>query len=221
MRHRKRERAARKRQAVSDQIVARGNRTPALHGLFNSARARTPWLYLDIDRDECMAHGVLVSDVFQTLQMYLGSYYVNNFNEFGRTWQVNVQADPQFRARVRDIRQLQVRNNQRQMLPLGTVLSVRHTSGPVSVLTYNMYSAAAVTGSPAPGTSSGQAIACMQDIELELGMRALAVPVTGDNDEIIAAISVSAASARVRAADLRNHFLPVLQSCARLLTMMT
>ena len=80
-------------QRVSDQIVARGNQTPGLQGLFNSSRANTPWLYLDIDRTKCMALGVPVSEVFNTLQVYLGSYYVNNFNEFGRTWQVNVQAD--------------------------------------------------------------------------------------------------------------------------------
>ena len=80
-------------QRVSDQIVARGNQTPGLDGLFNSSRANTPWLYLDIDRTKCMALGMPVSNVFNTLQVYLGSYYVNNFNEFGRTWQVNVQAD--------------------------------------------------------------------------------------------------------------------------------
>ena len=151
-------------QRVSDQIVSRGNGTPGLQGLFNSSRANTPWLYLDIDRTKCMALGVTVSDVFNALQVYLGSYYVNNFNEFGRTWQVNVQADPRFRDRVQDIEQLQVRNNQGQMLRLGTVLSVRDTSGPVMVMRYNMYSAAAITGNTAPGTSSGQAIALMQEL---------------------------------------------------------
>jgi multidrug efflux pump subunit AcrB len=107
-------------QQVSDQIVARGNKTPGLEGLYNSSRASTPWLYLEIDRTKCMALGVLVSDVFSTLQIYLGSYYVNNFNEFGRIWQVNIQADPRFRDKVDDIRQLQVRNNQGQMIRLGT-----------------------------------------------------------------------------------------------------
>ncbi len=97
-------------QRVSDAIVARGNRTPGLQGLFNSSRANTPWLYLDIDRTKCMALGVPVSEVFNTLQVYLGSYYVNNFNEFGRTWQVNIQADQFFRGHGRDIRQLKVRN---------------------------------------------------------------------------------------------------------------
>jgi multidrug efflux pump subunit AcrB len=99
-------------QRVSDQIVARGNRTPGLEGLFNSSRASTPWQYLEIDRTKCMALGVPVSNVFSVRQVYLGSYYVNNFNEFGRIWQVNIQADARYRDRVADIRRLQVRNNQ-------------------------------------------------------------------------------------------------------------
>ncbi len=105
------------------QIVARGNRTAGLQGLFNSSGANTPWLYLEIDRTKCKALGFPVSDVFNTLQVYFGSYYVNNFNEFGRTWQVNVQADPQFRDQVPDIRQLQVRNNQGQMVRLATLMT--------------------------------------------------------------------------------------------------
>jgi multidrug efflux pump len=151
-------------QRVSDQIVTRGNQTPGLTGLFNSSRASTPWLYLDIDRTKCMALGIPVSNVFNVLQVYLGSYYVNNFNEFGRIWQVNVQADPRYRDRVADIKKLQVRNNQGQMVRLGTLLSVRNTSGPVSLMRYNMYSAAAITGNTTPGTSSGQGIALMKDL---------------------------------------------------------
>jgi multidrug efflux pump len=151
-------------QRVGDQIVARGNKTPGLEGLGHSARANTPWLYLDIDRTKCMALGVSVSDVFNTLQVYLGSYYANNFNEFGRTWQVNVQADQNFRNLVPDIRRLQVRNNQGQMVRLGTFLDVRDTVGPVMVMRYNMYSATAITGNASPGTSSGQAIDLVQEI---------------------------------------------------------
>src|SRR5262249_46988239 len=109
-------------QKICDRIVARGNKTEGLTGLGHSSRANTHWLYLDIDRDKCMTLGVGVSDVFNTLQVYLGSYYVNNFNEFGRTWQVNVQADQKFRNRETDIRQLQVRNNLGQMVRLGTLL---------------------------------------------------------------------------------------------------
>jgi multidrug efflux pump len=148
-------------------LIARGAKSPEVQGLFNSAATNTPSLYLDIDRTKCMALGVQVSDVFNTLQVYFGSFYVNNFNEFGRTWQVNIQAAPGFRKDVFDIRQLQVRNHQGQMIRLGTLLDVRDTSGPVVVMRYNMYSAIAITGDAAPGVSSGQAVARMQQIAAE------------------------------------------------------
>jgi multidrug efflux pump subunit AcrB len=151
--------------AVSRRIVEQGNSaSDVLKDLVNSSRADTPWLYLDIDRDRCLALGVQLSDVFSTLQVYLGSYYVNNFNQFGRTWQVNVQADPGYRNRVHDIRRLQVRNSQGQMLPLASVLAIRNQGGPVSLMRYNMYSATAITGNSAPGVSSGQATAKMAEI---------------------------------------------------------
>jgi multidrug efflux pump len=161
-------------QRISDAIVERGNRTPGLEGLFNSSRANTPWLYLEINRTKCMALGVPISELFNTLQVYLGSYYVNNFNQFGRTWQVNIQADQRFRGEPQDIRQLQVRNNRGQMIRLATLMDVRNTSGPVAVMRYNMYSATAITGHPAPGTSSGQAIAMMQQIADEELPRSMA-----------------------------------------------
>ncbi len=151
-------------QQVSDRIAADGNATPGLEGLFNGARTNTPWLYLNIDRTKCLAVGVSLSEVFSTLQVNLGSYYVNNFNEFGRTWQVNLMADQRFRHRVRRIRELQVRNSQGDMIPLSTLLTVRDTSGPAMLLRYNMYSAAAISGNTAPGTSSGQAVPLMEQI---------------------------------------------------------
>jgi multidrug efflux pump subunit AcrB len=151
-------------QRLSDRVVAAGQDSPEVHGLFNSSGTNTPWLYLEIDRTKCMALGVQVSDIFNTLQVYLGSFYVNNFNEFGRTWQVNVQADPRFRGEVSDIPQLQVRNNQGQMVRLATLMDVRDSTGPVMVMRYNMYSAAAITGDAAPGYSSGEAVARMQEL---------------------------------------------------------
>src|SRR5262249_5814025 len=151
-------------QRVTEQIVNRGNRTEGLRGLFSGSRVSTPWVYLDIDRTKCMALGIPVSDVFTTLQVYLGSYYVNNFNNFGRTWQVVVQADKEFRERVEEIRALQVKTSQGQMVRLGTLMEVRDTTGPVMLLRYNLYSAAAVTANSGPGTSSGQAIAMVQQI---------------------------------------------------------
>ncbi len=160
--------------ATAARVVERGNETPGLQQMFTSAGADTPWLYLEIDRDKCRSLGVQVSDIFNALQVFLGSYYVNNFNEFGRTWQVNVQADTRFRGDAADILQYQVRNAQNQMVRLGTVMTVRDTSGPVVVMRYNMYSAAAITGNPADGTGSSQAMDLMRGIatdEMARGMK--------------------------------------------------
>jgi multidrug efflux pump subunit AcrB len=151
-------------QRVSNRVAGRAANSDGLVGLYNSSGAHTPWLYLSIDRTKCMSLGVSVSDVFNTLQVYLGSYYVNNYNQFGRTWQVNVQADPAARARVADILQLQVRNNQGRMVRLATVTNVSDTTGPVAVMRYNLYAAAAITGNMETGTSSGQAVEMMQEI---------------------------------------------------------
>jgi hydrophobe/amphiphile efflux-1 (HAE1) family protein len=151
-------------QSVSDAVVQSANQTPGLQGVSTGSRADTPWLYLDIDRVKCLALGVSVGDVFDTLQIYLGSYYVNNFNEFGRSWQVNTMADAAYRARVEAIGQLKVSNAKGDPVPLATLLTVRDTSGPVSLTRYNMYSATAVTGNFAPGTSTGQGIDLMQAV---------------------------------------------------------
>jgi multidrug efflux pump len=161
-------------QRISDQIVERGNKTEGLQGFFNSSRANTPWLYLDIDRTKCMALGVQIGELFNTLQVYLGSFYVNNFNEFGRSWQVNVQADQKFRGDVKDIGQLQVKNNKGQMVRLATLMDISNISGPISAMRYNMYSATAITGNPAPGASSGQAIGLLQQIADEELPRSMA-----------------------------------------------
>jgi hydrophobe/amphiphile efflux-1 (HAE1) family protein len=151
-------------QKVTDQIAADANATPGLQGVTNSLRADTPWLYLEIDRAKCLTLGVSLSDVFSTLQIYLGSYYVNNYNEFGRSWQVNVMADSAFRNRIDQIKQLKVANKKGDMVPLATLLRIRDTSGPLQLARYNMYSAAAITGSLAQGTSSGDGIALVQNI---------------------------------------------------------
>jgi hydrophobe/amphiphile efflux-1 (HAE1) family protein len=151
-------------QKAADGVVAEGNATPGLAGLFTSSRADTPWLYLDIDRTKCLSLQVSLNDVFTALQVYLGSYYINNFNEFGRSWQVNVQADTNFRDRAAEIKQLKVRSARGDMVPLGTIAEARDVSGPVMVTRYNMYPAAAVNGNTAPGTSSGQAIPLMEEV---------------------------------------------------------
>ncbi len=151
-------------QAETDNLVAEGNKDPKLVGLFTQFRANTPQLYVDVDRTKCKSMKVSLKDVFDTLQIYLGSLYVNDFNQFGRTWQVNIQADAPFRMRPEDVKRLQVRNANGEMVPLGAVANVEEVSGPVMVVRYNMYTAASINGATKPGVSSGQAIAIMDRI---------------------------------------------------------
>ena len=138
----------------------RATSTPGLRGLFTSFRANTPWLYLDIDRDQGQDRWACrSSDVFNTLQVYLGSLYVNDFNRFGRTWQVNVQADADFRKQIEDLKQLKVRNDQGEMVPLGTLADVRDSQRPGDDhALQHVPGGRRSTATPAPGVSSGQAI---------------------------------------------------------------
>src|SRR6202007_2033664 len=106
-------------QARANALAAQGNQQPGLVGLFDGFRARTPQLYADIDREKVKKMGVQLSDVFDALPAYLGSYYVNDFNRFGRTWQVNIQAEPRFRTDAEMVRQLKVRNADGNMVPVG------------------------------------------------------------------------------------------------------
>jgi multidrug efflux pump len=154
-------------QKSADQVVAEGQKDTHLQGLFSSFRADTPWLELVIDRAQAKDRGVSIDDVRTTLEATLGPYYINDFNRFGRTWQVNVQAQDAFRQSSEDIKQLKVRNNQNQMVPLAAFASVRHVSGPVMVMRYNMYNAAAVHAEPGPDTSSGQAITHLEAVANE------------------------------------------------------
>ncbi len=151
-------------EAAATAIVRQGNQTPGLTGLFTGARADVPWIYLDINRDKCESLGVAVGDVFSALQYNIGSYYVNDFNEFGRSWQVNVMAEPAYRSRIDDIGLVKVANRAGDMVPLATLLSVRRVSGPVMLRRYNTYAAAAVYGDVSPGTSSGQAVTLMDQV---------------------------------------------------------
>jgi multidrug efflux pump len=149
-------------QARADNLAARGNQQPGLVGLFNGFRAGTPQLYADIDRTKVRSMGVALTDVFDALQAYLGSYYVNDFNRFGRTWQVNVQADAPFRVDAETIKQLKVRNADGDMVPLGAVVDVRESTGPVTITRYNMFPAATITGSWEPSVSTGDVLRTME-----------------------------------------------------------
>jgi multidrug efflux pump len=155
-------------QARADELAAKGNKEPGLVGLFDGFRARTPQLYVDIDREKAKSMGVPLTDVFDVLQAYLGSYYVNDFNRFGRTWQVNVQADARFRVDAETIKQLKVRNGEGDMVPLGAVAEVNDSAGPVQITRYNMYPTASINGVPLPGTSMGDALATMERLSKDL-----------------------------------------------------
>jgi len=151
-------------QKTSEAIVSDASGSGQLVDAFSSFRADTTWLSLSIDRTAVKTLGVSMSDVFSTLQICFGSLYINDFNRFGRTWQVNIQADAEFRMRIDDMRRLRLRNREGGMVPLGAVLSVQEVNGPVMLLRYNLYSSAAVQADAAPGVSSGQAIAQMEKI---------------------------------------------------------
>ena len=139
-------------------------RQSAVQGQASVFRANVPQVFLDVDRTACMIKGVELQDVFTTLQVYLGSLYVNDFNLFGRTWQVIVQAEANFRDQKDDINRLQVRNTRGTMVPLGAVAKVREINGPLVLTRYNMYPAASINGNAAPGVSSGRAIEVMEEL---------------------------------------------------------
>ncbi|HET6147879.1 MAG TPA: multidrug efflux RND transporter permease subunit [Polyangia bacterium] len=148
-------------------LVARAYQTPELAGLFSSYRIDVPQLDVDVDREKVKQAGLSLTEVFRTMQIYLGSVYVNDFNRFGRTYQVIVQADAPFRSNSESIAQLKVRNAEGGMVPLGSMLRVKASRGPDQQLHYNAYPAADINGGPAPGVSSGQAVEVMERLARE------------------------------------------------------
>jgi len=149
---------------ATNAVIARASQGAGLGGFFTSYRYNVPQIYLDIDRKKAQTLNVPINSVFSTLQTYLGSSYVNDFNFLGRVYQVNAQAQPQFRDVLSNIRQLYTRNNNGGMVPLGTLLSAREIVGPDKVMHYNLYPSADISGTTLPGVSSGQAIQIMDQI---------------------------------------------------------
>jgi multidrug efflux pump len=144
--------------------VGQGYATPSLAGLFSSFQVNVPQIDARVDRERAKTYGVPLTDVFDTLQVYLGSLYANDFNRFGRTYQVNVQAESEFRLQPEQIRNLKTRNAAGGMVPLGSLVAVERGYGPDQVMHYNGYPAAEISGAPAPGYSSGQAQEAMAKI---------------------------------------------------------
>ena len=142
--------------------------TPELAGVFSSYQINVPQLFADVDRTKAKQLDVPLAEIYQTLQINLGSLYVNDFNQFGRTYQVKVQADAQFRSHAQDIAQLKVRSNKGEMIPLSSLMRVKDSYGPDRVQRYNAYVSADINGGAAPGVSSGQAQAAMEKIAHEV-----------------------------------------------------
>ena len=157
----------------TDNLLAKSRETPQLAGLFSSYQVNVPQVDAQVDREKAKSQGVALADIFDTMQVYLGSLYVNDFNLFGRTYQVNAQAEPRFRMDAEDIARLKTRNAAGDMIPLGSFVTVRPSSGPDRVMHYNGYPTAEINGGPGPGYSSGQAQAAMEALarkELPNGM---------------------------------------------------
>ncbi|WER48621.1 efflux RND transporter permease subunit [Cupriavidus sp. WKF15] len=152
---------------ATNAFMAKARATPELAGIFSNYQVNVPQLDVQLDRTKAKQLGVPVTDVFDTLQTYLGSSYVNDFNKFGRTYQVKVQADAQFRQHAEDILQLKARSASGEMVPLSSMVKVRQSFGPDSVSRYNGFTAADMNGGPAPGFSSGQAQAAAERIAAE------------------------------------------------------
>jgi multidrug efflux pump len=148
-------------------LTGKGYQTPGLAGLFSTYTVNVPQLDADVDRVKAKSQGVPLQSLFETMQIYLGSLYVNDFNRFGRTYQVIAQADAPFREKAEDITRLKIRNAQGQMVPLGTLVKVKEAYGPDRVQRYNGYPAAEINGGPAPRYSSGQAEALMAKLANE------------------------------------------------------
>jgi HAE1 family hydrophobic/amphiphilic exporter-1 len=155
-------------ETFANDIVAAGNASPITTRLNQNFRASVPQLYAEVDREKVKSLGIPLQSVFNTLQANLGSAYVNDFNLFGRTWKVMVQADQQYRAHADDIQRLEVRDAQGNMIPIGTLASIHDTVGPQTITRFNLFRAATLTGSPAPGYSEGQATSEVERLVQEL-----------------------------------------------------
>jgi HAE1 family hydrophobic/amphiphilic exporter-1 len=153
---------------VTQSFIEQANRRPELAGVYTTFNPHVPQRFLDIDRVKAKTLGVSIDDIFDTLQINLGSFYVNDFNKFGRVYRVYLQAEPDARATVADVGRLQVRNRDGQMIYLDALVRVQPMLGPYSVQHYDMYGSASINGGAAPGYSSGEAVQAMEELAAQL-----------------------------------------------------
>ncbi len=153
---------------VMNGLIYEANQRPELNRVFSTFRANVPQYFLEVDRNKAKAQGVALSDIFVTLQAQLGSLYINDFSQFGRTYRVTIQAETEFRTGPADLRHYYVRNSSGDMVPLTTLAKLTPILGPTSISHFNLYRSASITGQAAPGYSSGQAIAVMEELASKL-----------------------------------------------------
>ncbi|MCK4563395.1 MAG: multidrug efflux RND transporter permease subunit [Verrucomicrobia bacterium] len=151
-------------QQVADEFMNDGNSQAGLEGMYTTFRANVPQLFIDVDRDQVLTKNVAMSSVFNALQYYYGSVYINDFTYMNRVFQVKAQAAPEYRRDADQIRDMEIRNRDGKMLPLGSVIDVKEILGPQSIVRYNMYPSAKIMGQPGEGFSTGQAMAIVEDM---------------------------------------------------------
>ncbi len=151
-------------QGYANQLARTGTSDPQIAAMLSPLRTNIPQLFVEIDRERCKSMGLSLTEVFQTLQIYMGGLYTNDFNQFGRTWQVTVQADPSRRLTINDIKKLQVRNSAGTMVPMASIAQVKSIGGPAMITRYNGSTATSVIGAGVPGASSGAIIQKVEEI---------------------------------------------------------
>lgn len=153
---------------VTNKLIAKASERPELSSLISTINANTAQVYVDLDRLKARSLGVPINEVYNALQSLFGSYYVNNFNKYGRVYRVIVMAQPRWRTKPTDLEQIYVRSNNGQMIPLQSLVTFKNTSGPNMVSRFNGFPAAKINGSAAPGISSGQAMSIMEELAKEV-----------------------------------------------------
>jgi len=153
---------------VMNGLIYEANQRPELSRVFSTYRANVPQYFLEVDRNKAKAQGVALSDIFSTLQAQLGSLYINDFSQFGRTYRVTIQAESQYRSKPSDLRYYFVRNKDDEMVPLTTLATIKPILGPTTISHFNLYRSASITGNASPGYSSGQSIKVMEELASKL-----------------------------------------------------
>jgi hydrophobe/amphiphile efflux-1 (HAE1) family protein len=165
--------------AMTKTFIAEAQKRPELSRIFTGFRPQVPQVKVDLDREKCRVLGVTITDVYSTLQACLGGAYVNDFNRFGRGYRVFLQAEADFTAKPEDISRLYVRNRDGKMIPLDTLITISPTSGPAFTTRYNLFRAAEISGGPALGSSSADAVAAIEDVAKQVLTPGFAIEWTG------------------------------------------